>query len=534
QRQLACALIGHAPGLDGAVSLPDDSGLEEAQLKAVRLTLEMARLSDEHVGVVRALRADTRVQSLRDLARLYDPQDWDQLVRGVAAKDNSDLPDDLRDGGDGRAAYARRLYERVAMAHPTVAVAHGLARREGVKKVDPAVALLPRIVEADAAFDLGSTRLAPYITERRSELSLTEEDAKATIGTLKGVQRLYRLRPEMPFIARLLEEPIEVNGRRRALDSATAVVHVGKSRFVERYGSDAAFGRETAVAVYTAAEKVAARAFGMYARWNPAINTTPLPAAIGHCPTALQGVPDWPALFGTLDGCECEPCESVYSPAAYLTDLLAFLEREIGPIPDFQPRQLVPTDGLAALAERSYCDAAIQLVTRRPRRPDITRTLLSCRNAETELPYVDLALEIMENAVDPRRDGGTLQTTLPAEQLAAQGEHFNADAYVTLRKAIFPLSLPFDLLHEEESIYLNKLGTSRVELFETLFPFQATSTPDQDPHDLTEIRRWQDNEISQAWLGLADNEWRLIAGLPIPPATVVLAAEPWGFSFAAG
>lgn len=531
QRQLARALIGREPGLEGSISLPDDSGLNEEQLKAARLTLAMARLSDDHIGVVRALRVDRRVQSLRDLARHYDPQDWEKLVGDVAAKDNSDLPDDLKtDGGNGRAAYARRLYLRAVAAYPTVAVAYGLSRRKRLAEMRPNVALLLQIVEADADFDIGSTRLTSYVNERREALKLTDEDAKAAIDTLKGVQRLYRLRAEMPFIARLLEEPVKINDKVRTLDSAAAIVHVGKGKFVDHYGSDAALGREMAVAVYNAAEKVAARTLGLYTHFNPAINTTPLPAAIGNCPVAMRGVPDWPTLFGTLDGCACEPCESVYSPAAYLTDLLAFVERHVQRNSEADSNR-IPANGLEALARRSFCDKDDKLVAElEPRRPDIAGVLLSCRNAETELPYVDLALEIMENAVAPRPDDGTLRTTLPEEQLTAQAEHFNPAAYETLSEAIFPLSLPFDLWNEEESLYLNKLGTSRAELLETLFPFQKTDVPDQDPHDLTEIRRWQDKEIAQARLGLADNVWRLISELPIPAATAVLAAEQWGFS----
>ena len=34
------------------------------------------------------------------------------------------------------------------------------------------------------------------------------------------------------------------------------------------------------------------------------------------------------SLFGSLDFCECEHCRSVLSPAAYLVDLLQFLDRE--------------------------------------------------------------------------------------------------------------------------------------------------------------------------------------------------------------
>src|SRR5205823_5596727 len=42
---------------------------------------------------------------------------------------------------------------------------------------------------------------------------------------------------------------------------------------------------------------------------------------LNHYPT-MQG------LFGSLDFCDCEECRSVLSPAAYLVDLLEFLDHK--------------------------------------------------------------------------------------------------------------------------------------------------------------------------------------------------------------
>src|ERR671920_2092328 len=100
------------------------------------------------------------------------------------------------------------------------------------------------------------------------------------------------------------------------------------------------------------------------------INTTPKPDAV-KCPARLKGVPDYTTLFGSPDGCECEPCESVYSPSAYLVDLLAFLEREVEPVEGyFDDGTLAVDNGLLALDSRSYCDGDNHLVSHRPRRPD--------------------------------------------------------------------------------------------------------------------------------------------------------------------
>ena len=527
QRKLAVAMVGHKPReVQDWEPLAAIAGLDAARTERLQWGLKLAHFTDDHEATFAALLQDRRITGQRDLARHYDPQDWESLVRRTAAED--DLPKDL-DGETSearQAQYARRLYARAANAHPTVAVTYGLARQDALKK-NHAVQLLPRMVENDEAFDLASTRLDTYVAHNQKLLGLkSTQQVRKTTENLKRIQRLYRLKPEMTVVAALLAD--------ETITSARSIVDQGQQRFMETYGAREMLGPETAQAVYREAEKTAAQAFGFLAHFSPTINTTPLPTAIEKCPAELQGVPDYAALFGSLDGCRCEPCQSVYSPAAYLTDLLAFVEQEVTRDPDFERPDLVAANGLRALESRSYCDSGNQLVANRPRRPDIARTLLSCRNAETEIPYVDLVLEIMENAVAPRDGEKALQTGLPAEQLAARAEHFNAGAYRTLAKAIFPFDLPFDLWHEEETIYLEKLGTSRAEVLEALFPFPAAQQPDQAPHDLTEIHRWQDEKIAQARLGLTENAWRLVTGQPLPPATVTVAAETWGYSALSG
>lgn len=532
QQIMARALVKQGRrGLDGSIGITADSGLDEATVERLRFTLRLARLVDDRESAVQELVQDERIHSLRDLARHFDPDTWEQLLERATTKDGQELPDDLpgETPADRRAAYARQLHARAAAAYPTVAMAYGLARRAALAD-NRGVQLLPQIVEDDERFDINSARIDQYLADRGEALGLkTKEDVAAATKELKRVQRLHRLRPDMPVVARLLEDK---------LDSATAIAHQGKRQFVEKYATVPDVGRETALATYHEAERIATRALGVYAHYSPSINTSPLPAAIDDCPVALKGVPNIPTLFGALDGCECEPCESVYSPAAYLTELLAFLERNIEPLPGFDRPDLVAKNGLKALSERSYCNADNQLQTR-TRRPDIVETLLSCRNAETEMPYVDIALEVLERAVAPEGADEVHQTTLPADQLAAQPEYLNEKAYETLSRTIFPFSLPFDLWHEEESIYLARLGTSRAELLETFYPFIPTDdlsvfADGKEPHDLREIRSWQDTTIAQARLGMSTNVWKLISAQPIPPAQVTVAAELWGYPSSGG
>ncbi len=160
----------------------------------------------------------------------------------------------------------------------------------------------------------------------------------------------------------------------------------------------------------------------------------------------------WKSLFNESALCDCTQCRSVYSPAAYLVDLLNFL------------------DASAKTANVSPLDVLLA------RRPDIAGLKLTCENTETEIPYVDLVNEILESLVvslDPSQippfdtDGAT-----PAD-LRAAPQHTISEAYVTpdgsgarprLDRTVYPRSLPFDAPLAAARTYLNHLEVNRADL----------------------------------------------------------------------
>src|SRR5579859_154561 len=155
----------------------------------------------------------------------------------------------------------------------------------------------------------------------------------------------------------------------------------------------------------------------------------------------VNQLPDLKDLFGSLDLCECEDCRSVLSPAAYLVDILQFLD-----------------------------DSARQSLFKR--RPDLGEIQLSCQNTNTLMPYIDLSNEVLEYAISPTlpkdQNGNPIwpQTTWTAEELSANPEHINSGAYSTLAKQVYPWDLPFDLAAEEARVYLEQLGVRRDQLME--------------------------------------------------------------------
>jgi hypothetical protein len=84
-----------------------------------------------------------------------------------------------------------------------------------------------------------------------------------------------------------------------------------------------------------------------------------------------NNLPDFETLFGAIEFKEGDPARSVYSPAAYLTDLLQLMDDEFTSTDNFYER-----------------------------RADIKQILLDAENTNTIIPYLDIVNEVLENKVD--------------------------------------------------------------------------------------------------------------------------------------
>ena len=130
--------------------------------------------------------------------------------------------------------------------------------------------------------------------------------------------------------------------------------------------------------------------------------------------------------------CDCADCKSIFGPAAYLFELLSL----------FRQYSL-----LAHLDER---------------RPDLTRTHLSCPNTTIEVPQVDLVNEILEDRIlaalgmsvpHGLPDGACLpanrQTQETSDERRAVAQNQPAAEIVSrLAAATFPWTLPYDYHHD--------------------------------------------------------------------------------------
>ena len=209
-------------------------------------------------------------------------------------------------------------------------------------------------------------------------------------------------------------------------------------------------GETNAQQVFSQAELTYAPALTTFAQYH-ALSFNPIGIHVFPNPQptadALKALPTLQSLFGSLDYRQCPDCRSVYSPAAYLVDLLHWLSQR------------------SASGNSNACAVLLG------RRSDLQYVALSCNNTNVIVPYIDLVNEVLEAAV--AGTGGmttVIQTQGATADRLAIPQFLNTGAYWTSSSSgsgtptpttstvPFPLSLPFSLPFAQTTAYLSALG----------------------------------------------------------------------------
>jgi len=405
------------------------TSLDEGAIGAVRFTVGLGTISHHLplIGLLQAERQEGAIGTLRDLARLTK-DDWRALVDQTGPP--AETPGETE---EARAAtYALQMAHQVEDAFPTASVADKLARDERLEM--PLKQDIARFLLEAPGFDLERSNVHAYIAAHSAPDGI---DGARFEDDVKRLQRVFKLAPatdRFEAMQVLLEA---------GLDSAQRINRMTETTFLSEY-SEALGGAERARLIRRRAGRIAAESQSLLAEYGATYNSVSL-AVTSDTAAEISRIPELRALFGSLSFCECEHCRSVYSPAAYLVDLLEFLDSVV----------MTPDDGTASYTAR---DVLFE------RRAEIGEILLSCRNTNTVVPYVDLVNEVLENAIAPT--GTVPQTEGAPEDIRVVPEHLNADAYDELAEAVYPWSLPFALPAEEARVWLNHLGVPRHELMQ--------------------------------------------------------------------
>ena len=304
----------------------------------------------------------------------------------------------------------------------------------------------------------------------------------------------------------VLGDPSSPSARYAASYSPTPTAPAPSTAVYSRAVSSVAVSSSTLVSRYQAGSTVN---INVFPAWPKVLAPTP------------NADPNLATMFGNMSYCACEECLSVYSPAAYLTDTLHFLQ----------------TGNPTAFTE---------LIRRRP---DLVAIDMTCKNTNTAVPYIDLVNELLERLVLEQLPSGTIPSFIPvsyqtsgtALELSATPEHvYNEYSgtsdwqyvdyldYTTvydpisegsnLTNAVYPFNLPFSLPAAETRTYLNYLGSSRYTLMQVFQPISPSGTP-----IITDF------QIYSELMGLTEAEAQIISHIYDNTGTGISSDDPWFF-----
>ncbi|MEM9719824.1 MAG: neuraminidase-like domain-containing protein [Bacteroidota bacterium] len=421
--------------------------LQVEQLEEVSL---LATIALNHLPLVRVLqkRASLAASRALDLVSLTE-EDW----VGIIQAENTGVPEGIP-GNDMDAqykAYANVLTRLTQDAYPTATFANSWAIGNGNDDFGTFFTNNP-------TFSYQAEPVSSFLAHTPNAL-VGISDPEAFTLQLKSSQVLFTLAPAYGK-ADLISPLIQDN-----LLSSHNIALMGETAFLNAYATDDTYAAYQSL--YANAVKMADTSLLVILDYIDRYGSLPAYVFPDLAVTKSEaGIPEWSNLFGSLDFCECKHCYSVLSPAAYLVDLLVYLNGTLG------------SNGETGMQK---------LFTRRP---DIANLDLTCENSLTSLPYIDLVNEVLENAIIPLTytkrnvEGIELpesdevpQTNGEEEALKAQPEHLNPAAYEVLIQAKYPWNLPFHLWQEETHVYLDHMGVPRHQLVELLHPNNHNDKP---------------------------------------------------------
>ncbi|KAG4442597.1 hypothetical protein IFR05_001927 [Cadophora sp. M221] len=422
-----------------------------------------------------AIPTDSPPESLRSVAYHLDSSTISNL-NAVLASAGSPPIDEHR--------VALRLFQREPSAVIQRQVESGKIKLDSTLKGDVA-----RFLANNHDFDLRKSSLAGLTSDKSSDSSpmafdgIPQDRVPELIRTVSTIQRTQNLASHPDTV------PVLMNA---GVTSAQAVSQIPRSNFVSAF--ELSLGAGTAAAIHDHATKIAFRNDSTILNIFQIIKGAGLAAidGVGTVDTRMATFRrlaqdnnvdiDLEALFGGMDFCECDDCTTVLSPSNYFVELLQFLRNNTLDSrinPDGSPR-------FPNTSDPTYDKTALDVLLKR--RPDLQHIQLTCANANTLIPYLDLANEVMESFIVHQEDSPILWspdaqyvlhvfnvTDETSSELLSEPQHTNDLAYCILLRQVFPIgALPYHQPLACIRIYLSFLTTSRYELMSVFYNPYAT------------------------------------------------------------
>jgi hypothetical protein len=512
----------------------------ESDATSAKIAVTLTNLLGSNETLIEAVKKAKKIKKPEDVRQLaaLDRGEWKDLLSKSAQKstDEKGLDKKLLD------FHAISLANKMEREFPGVAFAAQLGRDK--KSVFKNRDRISAFFNENPDFDLQKTNVDVFFNQKK-----LDGDADGMRSELKSAQRVFRLVPSYRKTNELLKKNI---------NSAQSIAAMGETRFVKEVAPDVGLSEVEARTIFRKAEKTNAAAMLIAGELQDTIRSADIASLemkelAGKLQAVSQDFPNLKTLFKLADVCACEHCRSVYSPAAYLVEILEFLKHRT--VVDLTTGPPTPGNAKDVLFAR---------------RPDLGDIDLGCENATTPVPYIDLVCELLEEAIAPDpgvafngvlSDGpdpltgkisgallaalaaanipvtdqalvfhtetaaGFPSNTLPhylrdkeavckivntggnnynvkrlrqtlasAEELAAAPAYVNQAAYAELKNNSFAFVLPFDLNHSEARAYFSRFDIERHVL---MSDFQVGGVP-------------ADESIASERLGLTDAERDLI------------------------
>lgn len=423
-------------------------------ISSLLLSQQLIVLGGNHQPLVEELQVNRKITAASDLVTLEE-DDWKEIIKKTGVPGFVDGNNEE----EKAANYVSQVQALINAAYPTQKIADMLGKQELPVKNAAISKGIKTFLLQNNKFEIGQTPVHEFAEELKS---VTKENYTEAKNELNRMQRVFQVSPSPKTMAALME---------KNMNSAYSITSYSKKNFIKMH-SGLLGGDALAEAVYQRAEHIstlaAERAMKMY-------DLSHLSApAYAYSESDRKEVvdllqkqvskrhnPNYSEIFGSPDICECEQCRSVYGAAAYLVDLLRFLEKGG-----------VNADGKSPLQMFNL------------RRPDLLYLPLTCENTNTLIPYIDLVNEVMEyytaNGTMPNTASDTAayntgDTT--ADELRANPQNFVLDAYKKLKDAVYPFNLPYHQPLDVIRTYSNHLKTERYEVMhEMQKDFSAPAT----------------------------------------------------------
>lgn len=364
QKVLADAFVTHQG--TGEEFWKEIHGFSQDEINQIQVILELGVFTQYHIPLMHELlqkRPEEEIASIQYLANL-DEDGWLELANKHGAP-----PDTSGETNTEKIKnYATMLAHAIEDSFPTAVIASRIS--QGKFGFDASLRTnLDTFFKKNPKFAFGDTVKPANIYLESDEINLNGvANPHVTKSTLLQIDRIYKLTSRVTEINTLIRD---------GFHSAYSIAHMRENDFISRYTEP--FGEARARDIYAKGRQVHDTALLFYIKHHKGLNK-PEPYVISGALEAFEMLkisPEWRTLFGTLDLCDCKHCMSVYSPAAYLVDILSFL------------------------AKGTIINGRTPLQILLDRRPDIAEIELTCENINIKLPYIDLVNEVLEYPIEP-------------------------------------------------------------------------------------------------------------------------------------